>query len=76
MYQSAYRKDAYVLNFMFFVHVLIDVTKPLKNIILKEMKEPQRLQALETFLEKTYPNFHPSPIFRDEPLFAFGHSGS
>ena len=59
LYQSAYRKDAYVLNFMCFAHVLVDDSKPLKNIILKEMKQPQRLQALETVLEKTYPNSIP-----------------
>ena len=38
---------------MCFAHVLVDDSKPLKNIILKEMKQPQRLQALEPVLEKT-----------------------
>lgn len=54
-------KDAYVLNFMFYLYVLIRDPKPIKNIKIKKTEQPQRLQAVETTSESIYSNSIPAP---------------
>lgn len=43
----AYRKDAYVLNFMCFVHVLIDDSKPLKILHSRRCNNPRDCKHLK-----------------------------